>query len=64
MIARPQDGSRQALLAEGRSLLGRLQEAMGYQSFFVLVMAASAIPLFFAWKAPFPVADTDDEIAA
>jgi MFS transporter, PAT family, beta-lactamase induction signal transducer AmpG len=43
---------------------GRLQEAMGYQSFFVMVMAASAIPLFFAWKAPFPVADTDDEIAA
>jgi PAT family beta-lactamase induction signal transducer AmpG len=43
---------------------GRLQEVLGYQSFFVMVMAASAIPLFFAWKAPFPVAETEDGIAA
>jgi PAT family beta-lactamase induction signal transducer AmpG len=43
---------------------GRLQEALGYQSFFIMVMAASVVPLFFAWKAPFPVADTEDEIAA
>jgi MFS transporter, PAT family, beta-lactamase induction signal transducer AmpG len=43
---------------------GRLQEAVGYQTFFVIVVAASVIPLFFAWKAPFPVSDTEDEIAA
>ncbi len=43
---------------------GRLQEALGYQSFFVMVMIASVVPLFFAWKAPFPVAEAEDEIAA
>jgi len=36
---------------------GALQEAVGYQSFFVIVVAVSALPLFFAWKAPFPVSD-------
>jgi hypothetical protein len=36
---------------------GALQEAVGYQSFFVIVIAVSALPLFFAWKAPFPVSD-------
>ncbi len=34
---------------------GALQEAVGYRTFFVFVLAVSAIPLFFAWKAPFPV---------
>ncbi len=43
---------------------GRLQEAVGYQTFFVIVMAASVVPLYFAWKAPFPVADTADEAVA
>jgi PAT family beta-lactamase induction signal transducer AmpG len=43
---------------------GRLQEAVGYQMFFGIVMAASVVPLYFAWKAPFPVADTEDEVAA
>ena len=36
---------------------GALQEAVGYQSFFVIVLAVSALPLVFAWKAPFPVSD-------
>jgi len=36
---------------------GALQEAVGYRSFFVIVIAVSALPLFFAWKAPFPVRD-------
>jgi PAT family beta-lactamase induction signal transducer AmpG len=36
---------------------GALQEAVGYQSFFVIVIAVSALPLLFAWKAPFPVGD-------
>ena len=43
---------------------GLLQEAMGYQSFFIMVMVASVLPLFFAWKAPFPVADAEDQVAA
>ena len=40
---------------------GVLQEAVGYRSFFVIVVAVSALPLFFAWKAPFPGADPPGE---
>ena len=36
---------------------GALQEAVGYQWFFVIVIVASALPLFFAWRAPFAVRD-------
>lgn len=43
---------------------GPLQEAIGYRSFFVLVMFVSAVPLFFAWKAPFPVSEEEDKVAA
>jgi PAT family beta-lactamase induction signal transducer AmpG len=43
---------------------GALQEALGYQSFFVLVMVASAVPLFFVWRAPFPVAEAEDRVTA
>jgi MFS family permease len=42
---------------------GALQEAVGYQGFFVIVIAVSALPLFFAWKAPFPVSDPMSGIA-
>ena len=40
---------------------GVLQQAVGYQGFFVVVLAASVLPLVVAWKAPFPV---DDEAEA
>lgn len=40
---------------------GVLQEAVGYQSFFVIVLAVSALPIFFAWKAPFPVGEPAPE---
>jgi PAT family beta-lactamase induction signal transducer AmpG len=43
---------------------GVLQEAVGYRSFFVIVMAAAALPIVFSWKAPFPVSDSPDERAA
>jgi PAT family beta-lactamase induction signal transducer AmpG len=36
---------------------GALQEAVGYQWFFVIVILVSALPVFFAWRAPFPVGD-------
>jgi PAT family beta-lactamase induction signal transducer AmpG len=36
---------------------GVLQQAVGYPAFFVLVLAASIVPLLVVWKAPFPVAD-------
>src|SRR5438093_1340834 len=40
---------------------GVMQEAVGYRSFFVIVLAVSALPLLFAWKAPFPVRDPQEE---
>ena len=40
---------------------GVLQEAVGYRPFFAIVVAVSALPLFFAWKAPFPLADPPGE---
>jgi PAT family beta-lactamase induction signal transducer AmpG len=43
---------------------GVLQEALGYQTFFILVMAVSVIPLLVAWKAPFPVADPQHDAPA
>jgi PAT family beta-lactamase induction signal transducer AmpG len=36
---------------------GVLQQAVGYQGFFIVVLAASVLPLFVAWNAPFPVDD-------
>jgi PAT family beta-lactamase induction signal transducer AmpG len=47
-----------------RMVSGRLQDMLGYQSFFIMVMVVSAIPLFFAWKAPFPVTEAEDKAAA
>jgi PAT family beta-lactamase induction signal transducer AmpG len=43
---------------------GILQQAVGYQGFFVVVLAASVLPLVVAWNAPFPVADEADTAAA
>jgi PAT family beta-lactamase induction signal transducer AmpG len=43
---------------------GVLQEAMGYQSFFLLVLGLSVVPLFFVWRAPFGVAEGEDQAAA
>jgi len=43
---------------------GVLQEALGYQTFFIVVMAVSVIPLLVAWNAPFPVADPQHDTAA
>ena len=43
---------------------GVLQEALGYQTFFIVVMAVSVIPLVVAWNAPFPVADPQHDTAA
>jgi MFS transporter, PAT family, beta-lactamase induction signal transducer AmpG len=43
---------------------GSLQGALGYQGFFVLVLAASVIPVAVVWKAPFPVRDGDEAVAA
>ena len=40
---------------------GVLQQAVGYQGFFIVVLAASVLPLVVAWNAPFPV---DDEAEA
>jgi PAT family beta-lactamase induction signal transducer AmpG len=37
---------------------GFLQQATGYQTFFVIALVASIPPLLFAWFAPFPVAET------
>jgi PAT family beta-lactamase induction signal transducer AmpG len=39
---------------------GVLQQALGYQGFFLAVVAASVVPLLVAWNAPFPVADGAD----
>jgi MFS transporter, PAT family, beta-lactamase induction signal transducer AmpG len=43
---------------------GSLQAALGYQGFFVLVMAASVVPLAVAWYAPFPVDEAEEAVAA
>lgn len=43
---------------------GVLQQAVGYQTFFVIVLVASVLPLLVAWNAPFPVADVETEAAA
>jgi PAT family beta-lactamase induction signal transducer AmpG len=43
---------------------GVLQQAVGYQGFFVVVLAASVLPLVVAWNAPFPVADEPGTAAA
>jgi PAT family beta-lactamase induction signal transducer AmpG len=42
---------------------GVLQQAVGYQGFFVVVLAASVLPLVVAWNAPFPVDDEADAAA-
>ena len=42
---------------------GILQQAVGYQAFFIVVLAASVLPLVVAWNAPFPVADEADAAA-
>jgi PAT family beta-lactamase induction signal transducer AmpG len=42
---------------------GILQQAVGYQGFFVVVLAASVLPLVVAWNAPFPVDDEREEPA-
>jgi PAT family beta-lactamase induction signal transducer AmpG len=42
---------------------GILQQAVGYQGFFVVVLVASVLPLVVAWNAPFPVADEADAAA-
>jgi PAT family beta-lactamase induction signal transducer AmpG len=39
---------------------GVLQQAVGYQGFFIVVLAASTLPLFVAWNTPFPVDDARD----
>jgi MFS transporter, PAT family, beta-lactamase induction signal transducer AmpG len=39
---------------------GILQQAVGYQGFFLVVLAASVLPLVVAWNAPFPVGDEGD----
>jgi PAT family beta-lactamase induction signal transducer AmpG len=43
---------------------GSLQAALGYQGFFVLVLAASVVPIAVVWNAPFPVGDAEQEVAA
>ena len=43
---------------------GILQQAVGYQGFFFVVLAASVLPLVVAWNAPFPVRDEADTPAA
>jgi MFS transporter, PAT family, beta-lactamase induction signal transducer AmpG len=43
---------------------GALQQAVGYQGFFVVVVLASVVPLAVAWHAPFPVSDAEDPAAA
>jgi len=43
---------------------GILQQAVGYQGFFLVVLAASVLPLVVAWNAPFPVRDEADTPAA
>jgi PAT family beta-lactamase induction signal transducer AmpG len=40
---------------------GILQQALGYQRFFIVVLAASVIPLVVAWNAPFPGGDAQQE---
>jgi MFS transporter, PAT family, beta-lactamase induction signal transducer AmpG len=42
---------------------GILQQAVGYQGFFLVVLAASVVPLVVAWYAPFPVDDEADAAA-
>lgn len=39
---------------------GVLQQALGYQGFFIAAMVASLAPLVVAWKAPFPVTEAQD----
>jgi hypothetical protein len=39
---------------------GILQQAIGYQRFFMVALAASVIPVIVAWKAPFPVGDAPE----
>jgi MFS transporter, PAT family, beta-lactamase induction signal transducer AmpG len=39
---------------------GVVQERVGYQTFFLMVLAVSIVPLFFAWKAPFPVPSSEE----
>jgi PAT family beta-lactamase induction signal transducer AmpG len=38
---------------------GLLQQALGYQAFFLAMLAASALALFVVWHAPFPVREAD-----
>lgn len=40
---------------------GLIQEGVGYQTFFLLVLGVSVVPLVFAWRAPFPVADRQED---
>jgi PAT family beta-lactamase induction signal transducer AmpG len=40
---------------------GVVQERVGYQTFFLIVLAVSIVPLLFAWKAPFPVTSSGEE---
>jgi len=39
---------------------GVLQQALGYQGFFVAAIGASFLPLVVAWNAPFPVTQAED----
>lgn len=39
---------------------GVIQQATGYQTFFVIALLASVPPLLFAWFAPFPVQEQPD----
>jgi len=39
---------------------GVLQERVGYQTFFLIVLAVSVVPLLFVWKAPFPVTSSEE----
>jgi PAT family beta-lactamase induction signal transducer AmpG len=43
---------------------GVVQERVGYQTFFLIVLAVSIVPLLLAWKAPFPVAEAQEDAAA
>ena len=39
---------------------GVLQQALGYQGFFVAAIVASLLPLLVAWNAPFPVSEAEE----
>jgi PAT family beta-lactamase induction signal transducer AmpG len=48
------------------SVSGAVYEFFGhsYAPYFAFVLAASIPPILFAWIAPFPHAQTDDDVAA